>query len=65
MPRLPDRDGKRALAQAARAHQRAQAATVAFHRAVLDAHEAGCSTRAIAERVGMSHQRIHQILQAS
>jgi DNA-binding IclR family transcriptional regulator len=34
----------------------------AFHQSVIAAHQAGCSVRQIAERVGMSHQRIHQIV---
>jgi hypothetical protein len=40
-------------------------ATAGFHLAVLGAHTAGCSERLIAERVGLSQQRVHQIIAAA
>ena len=52
---------EQALAKAARAQARARAATEAFHQSIKDAHAAGCTTRQIAARVGLSHQRVHQI----
>jgi hypothetical protein len=62
MRQQPDRDQARALRCTARARAAMLRSADAFHQSVIAAHQAGCSVRQIAERVGMSHQRIHQIV---
>lgn len=47
------------LARAKRFHEQARDA---FHASIREANAGGLSTRSIAAVVGLSHQRIHQIL---
>lgn len=35
-----------------------------YHLAVLEAHESGVPLREIATQVGLSHQRVHQIIES-
>jgi hypothetical protein len=40
----------------------AEVARAEYHRAILKAHRSGVSLREIAEQLGISHQRVHQIV---
>jgi hypothetical protein len=45
-----------------RALDAAEARRVAYHEAVLDLHRSGTPLREIAKELGLSHQRVHQIV---
>ena len=50
------------LTRVRRARRNRETAASEFRAAVLQAHEAGESLRAIAEAAGVSHVRVHQLL---
>jgi len=45
-----------------RARERSDMARAEFHKAIRAGHAAGMTTREIAAKAGLSHQRIHQII---
>ncbi len=53
--------GAKHLTRAARAADQAARALRARDDAIREAHDAGETLRVIAEAVGLSHQRVHQI----
>lgn len=55
-------ESNRALTKVRRAAQRRQDADTAWHEAIREAHEAGCTLRQIADAAGVTNPRIHQIL---
>ena len=56
------REAERAKEQLAVSQHAAQRAKVDYHQAIRRLHAAGGSLREIAEALGMSHQRVHQII---
>jgi hypothetical protein len=56
------RQAERAREQLAVARHAAERAKVDYHRAICRLHAAGGSLREIAAALGMSHQRVHQLL---
>ena len=54
-----------ALARAREAGLLREVAEIGFHDAIHHAHELGVPMREIAQHVGLSHQRIHQILRST
>ena len=57
------REAERAKEQLAVAQHAAERAKVDYHQAIHRLHAAGGSLREIAETLGLSHQRVHQILE--
>ena len=56
------REAERAKEQLAVSQHAAQRAKVDYHQAIRRLHAAGGSLREIAEALGLSHQRVHQII---
>jgi hypothetical protein len=66
---MPPRPAKtpeqlQALEQATEAQRCYEEARRAYRDAIRAAHRTGCSTRLIKERLGISHQRVSQIVNA-
>jgi hypothetical protein len=57
-----ERERQSALKAASRASQDRMVAELRLHEAILEASRLGVSMRLIASAVGLSHQRIHQII---
>jgi hypothetical protein len=58
-------EAKAAEAQLIEAEHAAEVARADFHRAVRRLHLAGASLREVAAALGLSHQRVHQIVEAA
>ena len=58
-------EARRLQERALRRQLRAERATVAFQHAIRRVHASGASIREIAAALGISHQRVHQILDAA
>ena len=56
---------RKAGTASAAAQEQADVAKAVYHHTVLRLHRAGGSLREIAEALGMSHQRVHQIVEQS
>jgi hypothetical protein len=59
------RRAKDAAARLTDAQHRAEVSRADYHHAIRRLHLAGGSLRAIADALGLSHQRVHQIVEAS
>jgi ClpX C4-type zinc finger len=59
------REAREAASRVRYAEHRVAVARADFHRAVCDLQLTGASLRAIADALGLSHQRVHQIVEAA